>query len=88
MTVTNACTTCTRLDPLAQPIEEEGLHRGRCEAFPDGIPEDIWTGGHAHRVPFEDEELLWDGDEAEHAAYVDLFTMMAGDPPDGLPNPG
>lgn len=84
----NACSVCTRLDPDAQPVEEDGLTLGKCEAFPEGIPADIWTGDHAHRVAFDGEDLLWDGDEAEHAAYVDLFEVLAGEPPEGLLNPG
>lgn len=82
----NACSVCTRLDPEADVVGD--LMAGRCEAFPDGIPDEVWSGDHAHRVPVGDEEILWDGDEAEHATYVDLYEAMVGEKPEGLPNRG
>lgn len=50
--MTNQCVRCRR-------------YRGEltCEAFPDGIPEEILVGLHDHTKPFGDEELLFVLDE-------------------------
>ena len=46
----NQCVNCKRYQGL-----------GECEAFPDGIPEEIMTGTHDHSEPFEgDQGLLFD----------------------------
>jgi len=29
---------------------------GTCEAFPEGIPDDIWLGGYDHRLPYPGDE--------------------------------
>lgn len=80
MIVANACTSCLRLDREAQPTET-GM--GVCSSFPDGIPEEIWDGSHGHLVPLGEEEV-YDGDEAAHADYVEAWTAVFGEEPEGL----
>ena len=31
---------------------KEGEQRGRCDAFPEGIPGRIWRGEHTHRTAY------------------------------------
>lgn len=79
----NACSICVHLDPLGDPVGD--LLAGRCAAFPDGIPEEIWSGDHAHQVPFSDEEILFEADEGEDVQeYLDLYEAMVGQPPEGV----
>lgn len=50
---TASCTPCAR---LIQPPSEEGPPR--CEAFPDGIPAEIWLLQHDHRTPYPGDRGL------------------------------
>jgi len=61
MTVTVLeCATCKRLDR-----SELGRYVKRCEAFPDGIPDEILFGDRQHRDPFPgDQGLLYEPDPA------------------------
>lgn len=45
------CSYCQRFQP--DPL------RPTCEAFPNGIPDEILQGEHDHRQPFEGEEILF-----------------------------
>jgi hypothetical protein len=86
----NACTSCRRLDREAEPIGAEeggdGILRGVCSSFPEGIPENIWAGDHAHQVPLEDEEtyVSMPGWEDDFGSYVEVHEAMTGSPPEGM----
>lgn len=80
----SACTVCDRLDSEKAPPDVN--QPGFCTAFPDGIPEVIWSGAHGHLVPI-DGEPVFQGDSAEHAQYVDLYEVFVGEKPDGLGPP-
>lgn len=62
------CMSCQRLirqDNLG-PLESTQI----CEAFPDGIPMDIWPEGGDHRQPVEgDNGLLYQADSQKSALF-------------------
>lgn len=45
---------CSRCKHLGARTNKE-LDRMNCEAFPDGIPDAIYTGEHDHRKPYRDD---------------------------------
>lgn len=65
------CIFCRRL--------EEG--RARCEAFPEGIPDEILYAGHDHREPYEGDRglrfALKPGEEARLEEWLDLERACA-----------
>jgi hypothetical protein len=59
------CTACTHLDRQA----EQSL---LCDAFPDGIPDEIWTNQVAHT----------DSYPGDHGIHLDLIPLdVLGQPP-------
>jgi hypothetical protein len=79
----NACTSCRRLDREAvTDTEDEAV----CSSFPEGIPENIWAGDHAHQVPLGDEETYepMPGWEDDFGSYVEVHEAMTGSPPEGM----
>jgi hypothetical protein len=49
----NICDSC-----LFLRIPESYSAKPTCDAYPDGIPADIWWGGSDHRQPREDDNGL------------------------------
>jgi hypothetical protein len=48
----------TRISPICwwcSHLRENGIDR-ECDAFPDGIPSEIWEGETDHRVPFPGDQ--------------------------------
>ena len=74
------CTpSCTRFRSIFSP---EGVARSAevpfCAAFPDAIPEDIWTNQFDHRQPHEgDHGLLWSPVDAEIYPFPE-YAMASG----------
>ena len=46
--ISPVCWSCARL-------RENGIDR-ECDAFPEGIPEDIWEGRLDHRIPYPGDQ--------------------------------
>lgn len=49
------CSRCMHLKLKPSSEFTEGHPTGRCKAFPDGIPREIWFGWNQHTSPFEGE---------------------------------
>lgn len=65
---TPQCLYCARFQ---SPLD--GAPEQTCTAFPDGIPDDIWSNEVDHRQPHEgDHGLRWkpDGDDTEFPDWV------------------
>lgn len=65
--------TCSRYrSPFSAAAVAAGVHVPSCDAFPQGIPEPIWTGAADHRRPFVgDHGLRWASkDGMAFPAYV------------------
>ena len=58
------CYLCLRFD------RSPPAGRRRCEAFPEGIPEEIFFEGADHRRPFADEDLTFAPQDEEAEAEV------------------
>lgn len=67
MTSRNAiqCTFCTRWQsPFDTGTADQENPRQVCDAFPAGIPDQIWWGRADHRRPFADDNgLQWESDQ-------------------------
>lgn len=53
------CFKCSRFRPGTSG-EDDGFDVGTCDAFPDGIPVEIFAGGFDHREQFAEESLLFE----------------------------
>lgn len=69
------CKACARR--LPGEADDLVIARGRCEAFPDGIPAQIWLGAD-HRQPWPgDGGLTFEPVDSPRArAYVELYDRM------------
>ena len=74
------CSKCAR-NRRGIGTDRNGISTGTCDAFPDGIPVEIFAGGFDHREPFGDEELLFEPapgvTEREIDRVVDLAAELA-----------
>lgn len=65
------CVFCTRFNH-----DEQGIPF--CEAFPDGIPNEILHEGYDHRQPFEgDGGILFESDGRKDNAFFDRVLVPA-----------
>ncbi len=44
----HVCAFCKNVSPKSK------LGNVFCKAFPNGVPEEIWSGNHSHNRPFEE----------------------------------
>ncbi|MCC2670336.1 MAG: hypothetical protein K0Q72_2807 [Armatimonadetes bacterium] len=65
------CTLCRHLDrTVPRAFAEE---RGKCKAFPDAIPDEIWLGRHRHRDPYPGDH----GVRFEEISVEELEALIA-----------
>ncbi|MEO3826949.1 hypothetical protein [Actinomadura sp. B10D3] len=71
----NICDACVRLQKRSNPDAQTSLDRWipYCDAFPEGVPNEIYRNGFDHRNPFEGDRgirfELRPGGERALAAY-------------------
>ena len=66
ISIQSQCTACTHLER-----EEEAQQQ--CEAFPEGIPTEIWLNEVAHTAPYP----------GDHGVHLDLIPLEQYRPPHG-----
>ena len=49
--ISRVCTQCKHVDPITGILSK--TNKATCEAFPDGIPDEIWFGKNDHTQPYE-----------------------------------
>lgn len=72
------CLKCSRFRPGVFG-DDDGFETGTCDAFPDGIPVDIFAGGFDHRSRFGDEELLFEPRPGVTPAEVEQIVALAAE---------
>lgn len=70
------CFKCSRFRPGTSG-EDDGIDVGTCDAFPEGIPVDIFAGGFDHRKPFAEESLLFEPSPGVKSEDVDAVLEFA-----------
>ena len=81
------CVTCSRLHTELDPNRFFSVENAQeestptCDAFPDGIPNLIYTNDFDHRKPFEgDQDLQWESNGEDFPEYA--FLDDDGEPED------
>lgn len=61
------CHSCKWFDPAKELPNTINVFDGldKCKAFPNGIPDEIITGGFDHRNQYSDETVLFELDDKE-----------------------
>jgi hypothetical protein len=74
-----ACDSCIHIREVQSP-----LSRGMCDAYPEGIPSQIWRGALDHATPLPgDNGIVWELDpeyEDDYKAYLNYREVVAANP--------